>query len=69
MTDKLLLWPLLFDGQLHYAGRDPVELVIAETPLHTRGAGWWGRMDGDGHATTESEQDWLYDLWKRNERF
>ena len=69
MTDKLLLWPLLFDGQLHYVGQDPVvQACSGEREITPSGCGWWAtRGLGRGYSVNESDQRWAYDLWRRQE--
>jgi hypothetical protein len=62
--DVVLLWPLLFEGQLHYVGQDPLAGQMDEASLTPSGTGWWGNRRGAGRSTTEGEQEWLHILWR-----
>lgn len=68
MTDKLLLWPLLFDGGLHYTGQDLLQQAIASATTNNSGCGWWATVSGRGYSTGEDDQKWLYGLWQRQEK-
>jgi len=65
MKDKLLLWPLLFDGQLHCVGQDPVVDRCSGVRDIPTGCGWWGNRQGRGYGANESDLRWFYALWER----
>lgn len=64
MKDKILLWPLLFDGKLQIDDQDPVvNLCVGEQDIAS-GCGWWGNRQGRGYGTNEADQRWLRKLWE-----
>ena len=67
MKDKLLLWPLLFEGKLHYTEQGPLAQRMDPPPVTPRGAGWWATREGRGYACDESDQKWIHRLWQEQD--
>ena len=67
--DVVLLWPLLFEGQLHFDPQDPLEAdiiaLLRSSPIAGRdGSGWYGNRRGNATSHSKGDNSWLFDKWK-----